>query len=141
MSNRKSKSARTGEFAFGRGSQIPQACGISNLPKETKPMPTNRTPITHAPRRQITAEMVALFQRCRQMRVERSDLRWEPEGKRGEYIEAATMLHRLLGGKPWMLSVLDAGRKPLETDARVLADWKRARTLRRQLIAAARTSS
>jgi hypothetical protein len=105
-------------------------------------MPTNRTPIDRTPRRQITSEMVALFQRCRQMRVERSDLRWEPEGKRGEYIEAATMLHRLLGGKPWQLNVLEAGRRPLQDDdPRIVADWRRARTLRRQLIAAARLPS
>jgi hypothetical protein len=103
-------------------------------------MPSNRTPIDRRPRRLITAEMVELFKRCRQMRVERSDLVWEPEGRRGEYIEAATMLHRLLGGKPWQLNVLEAGRKPLEDDRRVLADWQRARTLRRQLIQAARTA-
>jgi hypothetical protein len=103
-------------------------------------MPSNRRPINHAPRRQISGEMIELFKRCHAIRRARDDLRWEPDGKRGEYIEAAAMLHRLLGGKPWMLSVLDAGRKPLETDARILADWRRARTLRRQLIQAARTA-
>jgi len=103
-------------------------------------MPTNRTPINRAPRRLITPEMVELFERCCQMRVERSDLVWEPDGRRGEYIEAANTLHRLLGGKPWQLAVLDAGTKPVESDRRILADWQRARTLRRQLIQAARTS-
>jgi hypothetical protein len=104
-------------------------------------MPSNRTPINRPPRRQITAEMIELFEKCRQMRVERSDLQWEPEGKRGAYIELACRLDRLLGRRPWQLSVLDAGTKPVENDRRTLVDWQRARSLRRQLIEAARTAS
>jgi len=104
-------------------------------------MPSNRTPINRAPRRLITPEMVELFQRCHAMRRERDDLEWEDEGgRRAEYIKLKNLLHRLLGGQPWQLDVLEAGRKPLESERRILADWQRARTLRRQLIAASRTA-
>jgi hypothetical protein len=122
--------------------QIESRFQFERRPKGNQSMPTNRTPITHAPRRQITAEMVALFQRCRQMRVERSDLEWEPAGRRAEYIELATQLHRLLGLKPWQCDPLDAGRPPLrQDDPRILADWRAARSLRRLLIGLARLPS
>jgi hypothetical protein len=84
--------------------------------------------------------MIDLFRRCHAIRRNRDDLYWEPDGKRGEYIELATTLHRLLGGKPWQLAVTEAGTKPVEDDPRILRDWQRARTLRRQLIEAARTA-
>src|SRR5262249_10675990 len=101
-------------------------------------MPTNRTPINRTPRRLITTEMIELFKRGHAIRIARDDLYWEPEGKRAEYIEVSCALHRLLGRRPGQLGVLEAGPKPLEDDARILADWQRARTLRRQLIQAAR---
>src|SRR5262245_30717974 len=91
-----------------------------SLPKGNR-MPTNRSPISRTQRRLITAEHVRLFQRCHAIRRDRDDLYWEPDGKRGEYIELATQLHRLLGLKSWQTNVLDAGSKPVETDARVLA--------------------
>jgi hypothetical protein len=101
-------------------------------------MPTNRTPRSRRRPPAINAEMRHLFRVGHQMRVERDDLVWEEDGGcRDEYIEVSSRLHRLLGRKPWHLNVLDAGRKPLEHDPRVLANWRAARAIRRQLIAAA----
>ncbi len=61
-------------------------------------MPANRTPINRTSHARITPEITSLFERGLEIQTDNhADERWEPSGRRTEYIDIGNRLHELLG--------------------------------------------
>jgi hypothetical protein len=56
----------------------------------------------------VTADMVALFRRGREILAAGDDRRWEDEGgRRREFLDLTSLLHQRLGRRPWQCDVFD----------------------------------
>src|SRR5262245_41409584 len=87
----------------------------------------------------ITPEMLAIFNRALEIQSSEKDMRWEDEGgRRREYYNTCTVLHRLLGRMVWMYQVVDVDpdNKPFDLPEADLADWHGAVKARLALEAA-----
>jgi hypothetical protein len=79
--------------------------------------------------------MVALFRRGCEILAAGDDERWEEEGgRRREFLDLASSLHRRLGLRPWQHDVFEVDVEPLDDDQ--VDDWSGARAARRALLEA-----
>jgi hypothetical protein len=104
-------------------------------------MMTNRKPVERARRRQITPKAVELFRRALALQaIPHATERWEPEGRRREYLDISGELHAELGlglGEEEVLWVADEGVPEwMRGNERRIASELRAQRLRRALKAA-----
>jgi hypothetical protein len=108
---------------------IDEALDPDDLPQSTHPSP----------------KAVELFQRALEIEAAGATGKWEPEGRRLEYIDIDIALMRELGQGFWNVSVLDVddnaeGSPAWERNPRNIASWHEAIRLRRALLDAVRAA-
>ena len=92
-----------------------------------------------------SAKAVELFQRALEIQSEEATKKWEPEGRRNEYIAVDIALMRELRGSVWGVSVLDVnenaeGPPAWVTNPWEIESWREAISLRRALLRAIRAA-
>jgi hypothetical protein len=90
-----------------------------------------------------SAKAVELFRRALEIQAAKATEKWEPDGRRNEYIALDIALMRELRGTVWGVSVLDVdenaeGPPAWITDPSQVASWCEAISLRRALLQAIR---
>jgi hypothetical protein len=97
------------------------------------PLPEDVPQLTH-----LSPKAVELFQRALEIEAAGATGKWEPEGRRLEYIDIDIALMRELGQGFWGVSVLDVhenaeGPPEWERNSRNIESWHEAIRLRRAL--------
>src|SRR4051812_40172364 len=90
-----------------------------------------------------STKAVELFQRALEIQAAKDTEKWEPEGKRNEYIAIDIALTRELRGSVWGVSALDVddnseGPPAWVTNPWEIASWREAIAWRRALLQAVR---
>jgi hypothetical protein len=90
-----------------------------------------------------SAKAVELFQRALEIQAAETTEKWEPEGRRNEYIAIDIALTRELRGSVWGASALDVdenaeGPPAWVTNPWQIASWREAISWRRSLLEAVR---
>jgi hypothetical protein len=90
-----------------------------------------------------SAKAVELFQRALEIQAGETNEKWEPEGRRNEYIAIDIALTRELRGSVWGASALDVdenaeGPPAWVTNPWQIASWREAISWRRSLLEAVR---
>jgi hypothetical protein len=90
-----------------------------------------------------SAKAVELFQRALEIQAAETTEKWEPEGRRNEYIAIDIALTRELRGSVWGASALDVdenaeGPPAWVTNPWQIASWREAISWRRALLQAVR---
>jgi hypothetical protein len=98
-----------------------------------EPLPEDVPQLTH-----LSPKAVELFQRALEIEAAGAAGKWEPEGRRLEYIDIDIALMRELGQGFWGVSVLDVhenaeGPPEWERNSRNIESWHEAIRLRRAL--------
>jgi hypothetical protein len=101
-------------------------------------MGTRRTPKTRRAISRVTPAAVELYRLCREIEDVGLDEKWERDGgRRRESLNARLELRRMLGIRPWQVSVLevDQGEPPPYERRRPhrIESWARAQALQREL--------
>ena len=99
-----------------------------------EPLPEDVPQLTH-----LSPKAVELFQRALEIEAAGATGKWEPEGRRLEYIDIDIALMRELGQGFWGVSVLDVhenaeGPPAWERNPRNIESWHEAIRLRRALV-------
>jgi hypothetical protein len=101
-------------------------------------MSTKRTPRGRPPSKPpITPAAIAAFRRAEEIYNAEQEEAWEEDGgRRREYLDAHCELQLELRLRPWETSPLDLDEDLQRPDYENAADWNKALTLRRALLAA-----
>jgi hypothetical protein len=96
-------------------------------------------------RTQPSAKAVEMFQRALEIQAAEATGKWEPEGRRLEYIDIDVALMRELGRGFWGVSVLEVDENAKDPPAwqrnlQYIASWHEAIKLRRALLDAVRAA-